>query len=157
MVAAARWRELARRDHRYACEHANVEAGVSQAPLASPGIRAHVLGEVDDVAAERRDLGDNVAAPDDQRATERAQRLVEIPERVEEERDAIRRAERLEDRVVEHEQRQHALALLARCMERRVVVDAEVAREEDDPGAHPIHASHRDTLRRRAGGARRLR
>ena len=157
MVAATRRRELAGRDHRHACEHADVEAAVSQAPLAPPGIRAHVLGEVDDVAAERRDLGDDVAAPHDQRAAEGSQRLVEIPERVEQERDAIRRAEGLEDRVVEHEQRQDALALLARCMERRVVVDAEVAREEDDPCAHPIHASHRGTLRRRAGGARRLR
>ena len=58
-----------------------------------------------------------------------------------------------EHRVVEDEQREHALALLARRVQGRVVVDAEVAREEDDPDLHRGHG----TLRRRADGAGRTR
>ena len=95
VVAATRGRELAGRDHRDACEHANVEArrlaGAARAAghTSSRPRRGRPASQPSD-----GDLGDDVAAPHDQRAAEGSQRLVEIPERVEQERDAIRRAER---------------------------------------------------------------
>ena len=96
---------------------ANVEIRVAESLLAPTRIRAHVLGEEQHRRAHLLghacDLGGDVTTPHHERAAERFQRRVQIAQRIEEKRDAIRRAERREHGVVEDEQRHDALALLA--------------------------------------------
>ena len=103
-------------------------------------VRAHVLREVDAVGAgllcAALDLARDLSAPDDESPPSPRNRPVEVVQRVEEEGDAVRRAEAFEHRVVEDEQRHDVLALRAGRVERGVVVHAQVAREEDDSGRH---------------------
>ena len=98
--------------------------------------RAGVLGEEHrsgpDLPRQPDRLGHGLPAADGQ-AT---QRVAQIPQRLAEEGEPVGSAEAVEDGLVEDEERQHALGLFRRGGERRVVVDSQVAREEDDRGAH---------------------
>ena len=100
--------------------------------LARLGVGADVGAQMDGFRAgfldQLRRLRDHVAASDDERQT-----LPQIRQRLEQEADAIRRREaRLEDRVVEDEERDHRLRPGGCCGQRRVIVRAQVAREQDD-------------------------
>ena len=81
---------------------------------------------------------DDVATPQNEPRSPLGERGVEILERVAQERDAIRPGEvALHDPVVEHEERNDPLGLSRGCRESRVIVDAKVAREENDRRPHP--------------------
>ena len=111
----------------------------SSAPQLSPqpllarlSVRADVGAQMDGFRAgfldQPRRLRDHVAAPDDE-----WQALPQIRERLEQKADAIgRREARLEDRVVEDEERDHRLRLGGCCGQRRMVVHPQVAGEQDD-------------------------
>jgi len=91
----------------------------------------------DGVAAEASDLLHDLAPPNDKRGATLAQRAVEVGERLEEEAQSIPRDEvAVEDGVVEDEQRDDPLGLTRRLRERRLIVDAQVTREEDDGRPH---------------------
>ena len=144
-MVAAGGREVAGRDHGHAGEDLELDPGArerrAQPPLALLRVRAHVLAEEDRLGAgvlrDPDGLREDVAAPDDERCPTLAQPSVEVVERVEQERDPVRHAERCEDVVVEHEQRDDAFRPLDGGGERRVVVQAQIAGEEHDDGSVP--------------------
>ena len=141
-VVATRRREVARRHDRDAREDVEPDPGAgergSQPPLALLCVGADVLAHENRrrgrVESEPDGLPDDVPAPDDECPAPRPQRRVEIAERVEQEGDAVRRPEGGEHRVVEDEQRHDPLRLLGGSGQRRVVLDAKIAGEEDDDG-----------------------
>ncbi len=81
-------------------------------------------------------LRDRVAAADDEPGAAGRERAPEIGQRLEQEGDAVRRAEAREHGLVEDEERHDARRAVDGVGERGVVVHAEVAREEDDDRAH---------------------
>ena len=132
MVLALR-RYLARWNHGHAWMADELGAQLGPQPLlARLSVGADVGAQMDGFRAgfldQPRRLRDHVAAPDDQ-----WQALPQICERLEQEADAIgRREARLEDRVVEDEERDHRLRRGGCGGQRRVIVRAQVAREQDD-------------------------
>jgi hypothetical protein len=78
-----------------------------------------------------------VAPAQEQATAALGERGVEVGQRVEQERQAVGAGEgAAQDGVVEHEQRHDPLGLLDGRRQRRVVVDAEVAVEQDDGAPH---------------------
>ncbi len=116
-------------------------AGLAQPPLAPLRVGAHVLSDEERVRArlahDPHGLLDHLALAHEERAAATAQRVVEVGEGVEQERHAVGGAEARQHRAVEHEQRDDAIGDGDGRGECRIVVDAQVAREEDDGGAHP--------------------
>ena len=86
------------------------------------------------LAGDAHGLRHRLAAPQHESAATLPQLAVEVPQRAGEE--AI--APRARERRIEHEERHDPLELTHRRAERRVVVDAQVPREEDDGGAHAM-------------------
>ena len=140
-MVVARRGDLSRRDDEVAVDEPEVELG-REPPLPLDGVRADVGAREDGrgshLARGPHRLGHHVAAAHVERGAEPAERGVEIGERLEEERATARggTVARAADPVVEHEQGQHGLGRLDSRRERRVVVDAQVAGEEDDRGPH---------------------
>jgi hypothetical protein len=143
VVAAGGRSELAGRDDGHAGAEPKLDPPerVAQPLLAPAGERAHVGAREDgvgaEVAREPRGLGDRVAAVDDEPAAALAQARVEVAERLVEEAGAHLAA--AGEPLLAHEQRHDLVGLARRSGERRLVVDAEVAREEGD--RHPHAAS----------------
>jgi hypothetical protein len=81
-------------------------------------------------------LRDGIAAANDEATTPLDERVPQIGQGVEKERDPVRRTEASEDSVVEDEQRHDLDRVGNRRMKGGIVVHAEVAREEDDGRAH---------------------
>ena len=137
VVVVAGRGDLTRGDDVVAVDETEVELGREPA-LPLDRVRADVGAREDggraDLARSLHGLGDDLAATHLERAAKPAERCVEIGERLLEERAPPRRRSRsaCRDAVVEHEERQHRLGGLDRGRERRVVVNAEVAGEEDD-------------------------
>jgi hypothetical protein len=77
-------------------------------------------------------LLDRVTPTQHQVRPARAERVAELCERFQEEGDAVGCAERLEDGVVDDEERHDSLGALDRRRECGVVVHAEISCEEDD-------------------------
>ena len=121
-------------------------------PEATPAplcIRARVVPDHDPVGSDHvsdpQRLLDRIAAtPEEQVATELPERVAEIGERLRQEGPSARARSAVEERVVEDEERRDHPAVVRRPAERGLVVDAQVAREEDDGGG-------------RSDGARQLR
>jgi hypothetical protein len=90
-------------------------------------VGAHVLADEDrfgaDVPAEPQGLGDGVAAPDHQIGAPLAQRLPQVGERLDEERDSVRSGS-VEDLVVQHEDGNHVSAGAGSLRQAWVVVNA---------------------------------
>jgi hypothetical protein len=94
------------------------------------------------LAREAHHLRDDVAAPDDERRAAVAQRAVEVPEALKQEGQPVRRPRAAADEpIVDHEGRHDAIRVARRRPQRQVVVQAEVAGEEDDRRLHPAQAS----------------
>ena len=94
------------------------------------------------IAYDGEHLLEPVAASHDESASERGERTVQVAERVEEERDAVRRAgRRRQDLVVEHEEGHDVIRLGDGRRECGLVGDAEVAGEDDDRGGHAAGGS----------------
>jgi hypothetical protein len=68
------------------------------------------------------------------------QRGVEVAQRLEQKGDAVGRAERAEDGVVEDEERDDALRAVDRRRERGLVVHAQVPGEQHDDGPERLFA-----------------
>ena len=141
VVVVAGRGDLARGNDVVAVDEAEVELGREPA-LPRDRVRADVGAREDGGRADRarrpHRLGHDLAPAHVERAAEPAERRVEVGERLLEERaTAGGRAEaRAADAVVDDEERQHRLGGLDRCRERRVVVNAKVAGEEDDRDLH---------------------
>ncbi len=88
-------------------------------------------------ATTRAYLLDDVAAANDECAAAGAQLVVETRQRLGEEREPVRRTE---GRILD-EQRHDPLSLASRRGERRLVVDAQVAREQDDRCPHFVQVT----------------
>ena len=138
-------RDVSRRDDRDPRERLDRDPVLrrrsAQPMLSLLGERAHVLAQVDasrpGLHGETDRLRDGVTAANDEVTTPLDQRVPQVGQRVEEERDPIRRTEAGEDTVVEDEERHDLGRAGHRRMEGGVVVHAEVACEEDDGRAHP--------------------
>ena len=143
-VVVARGREVAGRDDRDAGEHLELDPRAPerrpQPPFALLGVRAHVCGDVNclgtHVLGGSDRLRHDIAAADDELRAALAQPCVQIPERADQEGDAVRRPERCEHGVVQNEERHDLLRAFDRSAERRVVVDAKIAREQNDVRLH---------------------
>ena len=112
----------------------------AQPALSLLGERAHVLAQVDasrsGLPGETDRLRDGVAAANDEATAPLDQRVPQIGQGVDEERDPVRRTEASEDSVVEDEERHDLGCAGHRRVKGGVVVHAEVACEEDDGSAH---------------------
>ena len=110
--------------------------GTAEPQLAPGGVLAHVFGHEDGVRAgldrDAHRLVDHVASTNDETTASLSQGGVEVAEAVEQERDAVRRRTEPKDLLVEHEQRNNTLRAFECAGESDVVVNAQVAREEDD-------------------------
>ncbi len=102
-------------------------------------------------------LRDGVPTADDEATASLEQRLPQIGQRVEQEGDPVRRTEAREDMVVEDEERHDVGRVVHRRMKGGVVMDAKVAREEDDGRAHRFHAAAAPRCSRRGSRSRRPR
>ena len=137
--------QLARRDHGGASEVPDVEPFPVrrrvEPSLAGGGEARHIRrGEHRAGAGPAHHLGadgDRVAPADDEVAAEAAKRLAEIAKRVEQERQAIRGGiPAPDDVVVEHEQREHPFGRAGGRGQRRVIIDPQVAGEQQDCSVH---------------------
>ena len=141
VVRAARRRDLARRDDEARVDEPEVEH-LPEPSFALARVRAHVGAQEDGVGTDAphrlHRLRDDLAPSDVERCPRLAQGRVEVDERLVEERAPVGRGAvaRLADALVEHEERQHGLGLVERGPQGRVVVEPEVAREEDDGRLH---------------------
>ena len=128
MVSARRMDLAGRHDRR---ARSDVQFGVLAQPLlASPRVGARVGGDVDCIGAQPQDLRNEVSVTHDELA---AERMPEIGERLEQECCSVRASEQS---VVEHEEWNDLLETLGCRCERGIVVDPQVAAEEDDSDAH---------------------
>ena len=134
-----------RRDDGDAREEAEADPCLVRRPrqpvLTSLGVRADIGGREDRLCADgargRNGLLHHVTASQREERAPRAQGAVEIDERLAQECEPVRSREvRVEDPVVEDEERHHPLGLACRCREGRMVVHPQVAGEEDDDAAH---------------------
>ena len=117
------------------CLELDPRAGsAAQPPLALLRVGADVLAHEDRtrIRLEREPdgLADDVPAPDDDCPAPRPQRRAQIAERVEQEGDAVRRSEGREHRIVQDEKGNDPLRPFHGRGERRLVVQAQVAREQ---------------------------
>jgi hypothetical protein len=157
IVVAVRGRQVARRYDRRTGVKAQLDALAAQRALESllpsPGVRTDVRTREHrsgpHLPRDRDRLGDRVAPTQHERRAVLSERPSEVGEGLEEEGDPVRpRKVALEDAIVEDEQRRHALGGAGRRREGRVVVDTQVAREEDDrvthfsSSLHPRAAAH---------------
>ena len=101
----------------------------------SARVAADEEGLCADRASEPQRLGDGIAAPDDEVGAPLAERDAQVVERVEQKRDAVRRIEAAQDRVVEDEERHDVCVRPDGLRQRGLIVYAQVACEEDDGGA----------------------
>ena len=139
-----RGREVSGRDDRDAREHPELDPRATerrpQPPPALLRVRAHVCGDVHSVGTHILSgsdrLRDDITAAEDELRAALAQLCVQILERVDEEGDTVRRPERREHGVVQDEERHDLLRAVDRSAERRVVVDAKIAREQNDVRLH---------------------
>ncbi len=160
-------REIAGRNRRDAGQDGQRQprlgAGGDEAPLARLRVGAHVLAHEDGLRAglvrDAHRLPHDVTAAHDQQAAAPAQRAIQVGQRIEQECDPVGRAEAREHRAVEHEQRHDALGSGDRGGQRRLVMHAQVAREEHDGRAHgyAAGASERTTGTHDAGSPRKSR
>ena len=133
-------REVAGRDDGHAREglQRDPKTGqcLAQAPLAFLRVSADVLACVHGLGADLdrkpRRLADDAAAADDEAAATRSQARVEVVQRVQQKRGAVRCGEAREDGVVEYEERHHTLGPFDSRGEGGMVVHAQVASEEHD-------------------------
>ena len=137
-VVAADRRQVARRHDRDSRECLELDPALgerrAQPPLALLRVGADVLAHEDRtrIRLEREPdgLADDVPAPDDDCPAPRPQRRAQIAERVEQEGDAVRRSEGREHRIVQDEEGNDPLRPFHGRGERRLVVQAQVAREQ---------------------------
>ena len=152
MVVPGR-RHLSRRNDERAVDEAKIDLR-GEPPLPGNRIGAHVRAREDGgrshLAGGTHRFRDDVTNTNIERRAERPERRLEVCKRFEEKGVAVRRpaVARLPDPLVEHEEREDRLRLLDGPRERGVVVNAEVAREQDDGDAHGP-APTRGSLRRR--------
>jgi len=143
-VIRPRGREIAGRHDRHPREGPQLDslllASSAQPTLARPRVGADVVAQKDggrtSLRRDRERLLDDVSSSERERAPARGERGAQIAERVEEERDPVGHAEALEHDWIEHEQRHDLVGLASGGRERRLVVEAEVTREEDDGSGH---------------------
>ena len=111
-------------------------ARVPEAPPAPLCVCARVVPDHDPVGGDRvshpQRLLDRIATPKEQVATELPKRVAEIGERFRQEGPPARARSAVEERVVEDEERRDRPAVVRRRAQRGLVVDTQVAREEDD-------------------------
>jgi hypothetical protein len=133
---------LARRDDRHAGECLELDPLASETqpkpPLPLLRVTAHVLTHEHALGLHiphgPHSLLDDVPTPKGKLAASSAERAAEGPQRAEQKHDTIRRAERPQQPAVEHEERKHALEPPDRGGQSRIVVDAQIAGEQDDRG-----------------------
>jgi hypothetical protein len=115
-------------------------ACVSQAPLPRSCVRAHVLAQEHGVGInlqrEPHRFLDDVALSEHEPAASLAQLSTKVSQRAEEKGHPIGCAEAGDHRWIEDEERCNGLRRSRRGCKRRVIVKAEIAREEDDRDAH---------------------
>ena len=112
-----------------------------QALLTAPGEAADVgrgvHGDRSHLVGEAEGLGHRVTPAHHQVGPPLPKGGAEVGQAVDEERGPVGHGEaRGQDALVDHEQRHHGVGPARRLGQRRVVVDAEVAVEEDDDGSH---------------------
>ena len=159
-MIAAGGHELTGRDDRDAWHDAQLQAlglaGRREPALPRLGVGAHVLAQEHgggaDLLCDAHRLLHHVALPHDQRAAARAQRAIQVAQGLEHERHAIGCAEAAEHRVVEDEERHDPLGGSCGRRQGGLVAHAQVAREEDDGGAHLGARRVRAHERLRPGG-----
>ena len=112
----------------------------ARVPEASPApscVCARVVPDHDPVGGDRvsdpQRLHDRIATPKEQVATELPKRVAEIGERFRQKGPPVRARSAVEERVVEDEERRDHATVVRRDAERGLIVDTEVAGEEDDP------------------------
>ena len=141
VVAAAGRGQLARRHDGQAGRDGELQpvllAVLGQVLAAPGGVVRDVVGDEDGVRLYVRrhldDLGGGIAGADHEVALALAQCLAQIAEGFGQEARAVRRAG---DGRVDDEHRHHLPGLVARQVQRRVVMQPEVAREQHDRGFH---------------------
>ena len=110
-----------------------------EALAAAGGVAGHVVGHEDRAglgfAGHGDDLGGGVAGADDQVGLALAELLAEVSQRVGQEAGPVRGRG---DRGIHDEQRHHLAGAGAGLVQRRVVVQAQVTRENDDRGFHGV-------------------
>ena len=121
--------------------NARLDGHVGERTLAARRERGDVARAMDLPRTDRgrnlHDLVDPVAPAGHESAPEFAQRVVEIGEGLEQEAGPVRPVEpTAQNRVVEHEEGNDAVGTPKRGRERGLIVDAEVAREDDDGRGH---------------------
>ena len=108
-------------------------AGLGELALAASGVGARVSRHEDRRAArldrERHRLVDHRPPADEQPAAESFERAIQVDEALEQEPVAVGRG--LEERRIQHEERDDLGGRPARLGERGVIVDAQVTREQD--------------------------
>ncbi len=153
VVAAARRRQVPGRHHGQAGRHGQVQpvrpAVAFQVQAAAGGVAGYVVGDVDGVrvGAAASLMASAAGSPFlIRRSAPRSRRaLAEVREGVCQEAEPVRRGG---DRGIDDERRHHLPGAAARQVQRRVVVQPEITREQHDRGFHlPSLRSGREKLK----------